>query len=486
MSITIRPTLSVIFQSVAFTLLLAIVSGWWPIFTVIAFILIELIYLVPFYWDIEGDRLRKPFCSGYGKGCLLGTLACLMMLSLRILLEISLRGHFISGIFICLLVCLPVCLMMGYLLTTLFSSLSPRPTYLCLSTLLLLNLGFYLSSLIVYHWFSLDPFDDYLHYLMSQKFHYDYLTGRAPELGQRQEVVFICLWALTALVLYFQYETITFGRLGKKQASVLPDAKRLAWGIAFALVCIVGTAVGFAYYKVTSDDYYIDPGILPPLYVPRHLWLYLMGGLLSVAGMVLVYAKRLKDEPRKIAIREQKLREENRRDYLKKEQEKREHEAKIAQYLQKFDVGKPSETIIFVPFGYLNDFSNYIFFFEKEQTVIFLDKKYAYSDIVDCSISTYTQKIGEDRAVTRYNRGDVWSGALIGEMIGGRTGAIIGATTANTVTTYISAQTYTSYHLTLTVNDPQTPFIKVQVTPFNLDKVVNAFNRIVIRNIARL
>lgn len=135
------------------------------------------------------------------------------------------------------------------------------------------------------------------------------------------------------------------------------------------------------------------------------------------------------------------------------------------------------------------DINSHIYFFEASKTVVIRSKEYAFSNILDCSLTdenkseTITTSIGNVQTSTS----SMLRRTIAGGLLAGGYGAMAGAATAKqNISTKETNKTYTqhNYILRINMNDLGNPIITIPLgdNENNAQQLIGAFKVIVERN----
>lgn len=114
--------------------------------------------------------------------------------------------------------------------------------------------------------------------------------------------------------------------------------------------------------------------------------------------------------------------------------------------------------------------------------IIIEGKDYAFDQIIGCRlIDNQTVKKGEITAVTSTNNGDMLKRAVVGDIVGGRAGAVIGGATAKKETTFTQQDDTIvhSYTVIINIRDLVKPVVTInlgqkEITAHEIEGLINA------------
>lgn len=139
-----------------------------------------------------------------------------------------------------------------------------------------------------------------------------------------------------------------------------------------------------------------------------------------------------------------------------------------------------------------DDFTRRLLFFEESKVVYIDSRPVPFNKILGCTLTDNEQTISTTTGVedTTVSTGSMIGRAIVGNMVAGRAGAILGASTASrekVVNTTTNHSVVHDYVLFLNVDDLTAPqyILKFGKDMESANQAVSAFNVIVHRNLGR-
>ena len=199
----------------------------------------------------------------------------------------------------------------------------------------------------------------------------------------------------------------------------------------------------------------------------------MLGYALYDAYCGISYKKYRREQEQKNEEEEKRIERRMQQEKLYQEEleKKRVEEERLAEEYNTFkeEAGEPDKEIsIRKDWKEKDSFLSRLIIFDSHEVVYLRGKKYAYKDILGCSLNddqtTNTTSYSEGNS--RANNGSVIGRAVVGGVLGGGVGALAGAATSKrnmeNVTTY-NTSTDHDYTITIQINDIKNPIIQIKL-----------------------